>query len=186
VPWAAQYVQGFDAWLSAVRDGRVSQPELLPPGPIVQWDDTALEALPPPAKLPKRFVSSARSSVLKLTVRGTRWLVVTDATEDSLREAIEKTQGPFDAAVLPTLPGRSSYDRILDQAMHKAQPRVVILCGSKPPAFDATKWAKEHLLDALFVCATDGAVTGEPRGADGLLLRSFATGREVRIAPSRR
>lgn len=175
-PWATNTLIGFAALLSAASASDLKLTEISD-GPLLRWSDDSITALPRTPALPRRFVSTARSSILALTVRGFRWIVITDASSDSLDAAL-KAGERCDVLVLPTLPGRTTFERVIEEALRRTSPRCVILCGDDPPAFDTEAWAQSHKVQRLLATARSGAILAEFLRDGSLSLHGYADGSE--------
>ncbi|MFC1452733.1 ComEC/Rec2 family competence protein [Verrucomicrobiota bacterium] len=179
--WATRYESAYNGLVEAMAARGVSSAPLKP-GTVAEWADTRVRVLPPPASLPARFVTSARSAICEVDLRGFRWLVITDSLPEVVRETVPRDAAPWDVLVLPDTTSRRYYRRLIDEAVAAAQPRAVIVCGNTPrKGFDAKQWAQGHGKFQLLSTARDGAVlcTFTPEGA--LRLTGFHSGRTVEL-----
>jgi len=177
--WALRYAEAYTNLLStlAARDVPVRE---LGEGTAVQWADASVEVLAEPGKMPSRYVSSARTAVLRMDTRGFTWLVVSDTVPDTLYDILTSSPAPCDVLVLPSIAWRSYYRELLDTAVDFARPRVVIVAGeSLPKGFDLQEWAARRNAFVLIATAADGAVVAEFPASGVMRLRTHATGRVV-------
>lgn len=176
--WATRYETAHDALLAALGEAGT---RMLPieAGPLAAWSDMRLEALPGLTRMPKRFVTSARTALVALHTRGYRWLIVTDATPESLTAALADDMRPYDVVMLPDLSSRKSYREMVETAVSLARPRVVILSGKDMPSkddFDAKEWARQHQI-TLLATAADGAIIASFDAKGEMILTGRASGR---------
>lgn len=179
-PFVERYVTAYTSLVEALTKQGTAVHQL-PSQTVVGRGDVQLEILPPPAKLPSRYVSSALTRLVHADIRGVHWLIVSDSDPDALRDALASRDSSCDILVLPDHSSRgSSFHRLIDTAVELTSPRVVVLSGERTPSrFDPDKWAREHGTFVFFNTARDGAVMASFPAEDTTQLTGFLSRKTV-------
>lgn len=184
-PWAVAYGDAYYELVSALRSNGASV-EALRPGTVLAWENASVRLLRGPSRKPDRFVTSALTPFLEVSLGGYRWLILTDSHHDVLREVIPRKSGPYDVLVLPDFTKRKTFPRLIDTVVELAQPRVVIMSGSYLPSeFDVEAWARGKRCLVLLMTARDGAVTATLDRDGNLEMRGHASTRTITLRPAR-
>jgi len=143
-------------------------------GPLpLRWRELTITVLPEPEVLPDRFVQSARTPVVTLDFHGTRWVILTDSTPEAVAAMPPPADG-CDVLLLPDYGSRHTYPRLVATAIETFRPRVVIVCGDRPPSTEP-----DFPTGKLIATGRDGAVTARPARPSGVVLETHVTGRRI-------
>jgi ComEC/Rec2-related protein len=184
-PWAIAYPEGYAQFRSACSSHGVSVSAAT--AGAEQVGAVRLQLLPEQAPLPRRFVSTARTRMVRLETGDVRWLVVTDALPEAFANA-DAVSCDVDILVLPDIgpANRSYYEKMARAALTVATPQAVVWSvASRPyrkqpnplPALVAALPASPILLRT----DTDGAVTARTQPDGSVRLRGFISGAEAVI-----
>ncbi|NQT92652.1 MAG: ComEC/Rec2 family competence protein [Lentisphaerae bacterium] len=175
--WAVQHAEAYTHLVDALaKHGADVKPHAL--FGAIDWENAHIRLLPPPSRLPGRYISRAKTAIVEMQIGATTWVIVSDSTPETLDDVLGRRQGPCHVLVLPGLVRRPQYESLMDRAVRHTRPSVVIVCGKYPMAdFDIEEWAKEKGTFTLLVTGRDGAIRAEPLENGAVLLRAYGNGR---------
>lgn len=179
--WAVRYREAYTDLHHGLA-ARGTELERLHAGSLAHWEGFEVRRLRLPDRWPQRFVTSAGTALLEMTVADWRWLIVTESLPETVNSVLGADR-TYDVLVLPDLSSRRSYRELIDRLVERARPRLVIFCGSRVPRdIDVAGWARRHDAPRVLVTGRDGAVTASVHSGK-LLFRTWVTGKRIVLPP---
>lgn len=181
-PWALAFQEAYSR-LHQTAHTQNTRLRSYTPGETIKIGDAELRLLPAAATLPSRYISTARTGIVALEVAGYHWLVLTDALPSVFQEVVPASC-PVDILVLPTST-RRYYQPLIDAAVTRCQPQVVIVSGGRPGrSFDPAQWAEGQDFTLLTTDA-HGAIVAKPQPDGTLNLTGHVSGQQMVLTEPR-
>ncbi|MFU8780489.1 MAG: ComEC/Rec2 family competence protein [Kiritimatiellia bacterium] len=188
VPWAVNYNTAFEKLTHAhntIRNPAVLQ--VLEPGAIQQqWSNATMQTLPVFDGTVPRFLTSARTPILRADLHGLVWIIISDTLPEALSVALAETDR-CDVLVVADISSRATYFRWVREATERLQPDLLIIAGDTPIEWNATQrnWLEqqEQAGRQILQIATDGAITGSFRKDGSTTLQTYRTNKRIPLSP---
>ncbi len=151
-------------------------------GNIFNWENTSLDVLPLPQKLPTKFISSAKTRIIKLTQGKFRWLIITDSSPYTLHQIIETNSEPYDILYIADLTYRKSFQKLLKKAITLTKPKVVIIAGNQIIENFTLPDVEGIPVPKLLINATDGAITSTINKSGNINLECYLSKKVITLS----
>lgn len=187
VPWAANYDEAFDSLMQTHTNNRNPRKlELITNQHAAQWNNIKIETLPPFTNEIPRFLTSAKTPIIKADINNVPWIIITDTMPEALSEALPYAES-CRVLVVSDISSRAAYFHWLRNAVEELQPEVLIIGGNEAIKWSEPQqnWLQEIQADGIKIFQTgiDGAIIAKLPREGGIHLQNYLKPRTLHLAP---